>query len=62
MLYRVYIRQSSISNSSGSHDSIINSVRVEQCDSEPCIVHKGQDYTVHVNFTASMCDVENMEQ
>ncbi|XP_052275582.1 NPC intracellular cholesterol transporter 2-like [Dreissena polymorpha] len=37
----------------GSHDSIINSVRVEQCDSEPCIVHKGQDYTVHVNFTAT---------
>ncbi|XP_052768220.1 NPC intracellular cholesterol transporter 2-like [Mya arenaria] len=37
----------------GSHDAIINSIRVDQCDAEPCIVHKGQDYTIHVNFTAT---------
>lgn len=37
----------------GSVDSVINSIKVDQCDHEPCIVHKGSDYTVHVNFTTS---------
>ncbi|KAL4238470.1 Phosphatidylglycerol/phosphatidylinositol transfer protein [Mactra antiquata] len=35
----------------GSKDAVINSILVDQCVKEPCIVHKGQDYTVHVNFT-----------
>ncbi|KAH3852270.1 NPC intracellular cholesterol transporter 2-like [Dreissena polymorpha] len=37
----------------GSHDAIINSIKVDQCNAEPCIVQKGKDYTVHVNFTAT---------
>ncbi|XP_053399245.1 NPC intracellular cholesterol transporter 2-like [Mercenaria mercenaria] len=37
----------------GSVDARINSIRVMQCEREPCIVHKGQDYTVLVNFTAT---------
>jgi len=31
----------------------INSISVEECDAEPCTVHRGQNYTVSVNFTAS---------
>ncbi|XP_060575101.1 NPC intracellular cholesterol transporter 2-like, partial [Ruditapes philippinarum] len=37
----------------GSKDAHINSIRVEQCDKEPCVVHKGADYTVQVNFTTT---------
>ncbi|XP_052770146.1 NPC intracellular cholesterol transporter 2-like [Mya arenaria] len=37
----------------GSHDSVINSIHVDECNTEPCIIHKGQNYTIHVNFTAT---------
>ena len=37
---------------SGSVGGKINSVDLDNCDSEPCQLHRGTNYTAHINFTA----------
>lgn len=37
----------------GSQVGVINSVSVEPCDKDPCVLQKGKNYTIGVTFTSA---------
>ncbi|KAH0620501.1 hypothetical protein JD844_021025, partial [Phrynosoma platyrhinos] len=39
---------------SGSKDGAITEVNVTPCPSEPCLLHKGESYTVNVTFSSKI--------
>ena len=37
----------------GSVEGVISTIDLDPCESEPCQLKKGTNYTAHINFTAS---------